>query len=241
MQEATRIGRRLSRIEATETPPRRPVDGEKEDEEVSPPVLISHARLVFDVDMQITRLVGLDGPMRGLDLLRPQLPQIAHAMARVLEPKAHNVVIDAGTAPARTARRLRNARTTARKASSGRRKVLRSAPATASWVRDQGCLKPVWRVAPVVRCLDCAMSRLSVRRCHGVLHPPRPAPDSPGSPPGFLASSSPACDGNSACPIPIPNPAQDRSCDEKSRPVRVYMVIGDGPCRRLGLMGLWMC
>jgi hypothetical protein len=60
--------------------------------------------------------------------------------------------------------------------------------------------------------------------------PPRltQAPCWPGSPPAPLASSSPACEDGSACPHPAPNVPQNRSCHEKRRTPRVYVIIRDG-------------
>ena len=79
--------------------------------------------------------------------------------------------------------------------------------------RREGGLKPVRRVAPGLgRCRACAISRPSARRCRSARQSSRPAPYSPGSPPGSSVSSSPACVERSACSASSPDLAQDRSC-----------------------------
>ncbi len=77
-QKAARIGGSLCWIDAHKDPACRPVDGDKE---VTPPVLIGHLGQIFDVDMLIARLVGLEGTVYRLGFLRLQRMQIAHAMA----------------------------------------------------------------------------------------------------------------------------------------------------------------
>jgi len=44
-------------------------------------------------------------------------------------------------------------------------------------------------------------------------------------------SSSPACEDGSTCPNPAPNVPQNRSCHEKRRTLRVYVIIRDGTRR----------
>lgn len=56
---------------------RGPVDRE---EEVTPPVLISHLRQVFCVGMKIPGLIGLEGSVCRLGLIRLQSPQIANSV-----------------------------------------------------------------------------------------------------------------------------------------------------------------
>ena len=66
-QEAARIGSGLCWIDADKDPACRPVDGDKE---IPPPVLIGHLRQVFDVDMQIARLICLEGSVCLLGFLK---------------------------------------------------------------------------------------------------------------------------------------------------------------------------
>lgn len=66
-QEPAGVGRGLRRVDAHEDPACRPVDGH---EEVAAAVLVGHLGQVFDVDVQIAGLVGLEGAVRGLGFLR---------------------------------------------------------------------------------------------------------------------------------------------------------------------------
>jgi hypothetical protein len=50
----------------------------------------------------------------------------------------------------------------------------------------------------------------------------------PRSPPAPSASSSLACEDESTCQNPASNVSKDRSCDEKSRAPRIYVIIRDG-------------
>lgn len=50
----------------------------------------------------------------------------------------------------------------------------------------------------------------------------------PGSQPAPSVSSSLGCEDGSACPHPAPNVPQYRSCHEKRRPPRSYVIIRDG-------------
>ena len=76
-QEAARIGGGLCWIDADKDPACRPVDGNKE---VTPPVLIGHLRQVFDVDMQIARLICLEGRVCWLGFFWLQFAQVGHSM-----------------------------------------------------------------------------------------------------------------------------------------------------------------
>ena len=77
-QETARIGSSLCWIDAHKDPAGRPIDGDKE---VTPSVLIGHLRQVFDVDMQIARLICLEGSVCRLGFFRLQVAQVAHTMA----------------------------------------------------------------------------------------------------------------------------------------------------------------
>ena len=64
-------------------------------------------------------------------------------------------------------------------------------------------------------------------------------PLTPGSPPGLLASSWPACEDGSACAHPAPNVPQNRSCHEKRRSARGYAIIRDGTAIQRHLTFSW--
>jgi hypothetical protein len=81
------------------------------------------------------------------------------------------------------------------------------------------------------RCRGASTCRRSARSSRTVPLGPRQARRWPGSPPEPLASSSPACEDGSTCPNPAPNVPQNRSCHEKRRTPRVYVIIRDGTAR----------
>jgi hypothetical protein len=81
------------------------------------------------------------------------------------------------------------------------------------------------------RCRGASTCRRSARSSRTVPLGPRQARRWPGSPPEPLASSSPACEDGSTCPNPAPNVPQNRSCHEKRRTPRVYVIIRDGTVR----------
>jgi len=89
-QETPGVGRRLRWINAHEDPTGGAVNG---NEQIPAATLVRHLRQVFDVDMQVTGLVGLEllvgGPQRG----RLQIAQIAHAMPTKasIQPRARDV------------------------------------------------------------------------------------------------------------------------------------------------------
>ena len=65
-------------LDRDEDPARGAVDG---DEQVAPTWLIRHLRQVLDVDMQITRLIGLESLVAGRNLPRFEVGQPAHAVS----------------------------------------------------------------------------------------------------------------------------------------------------------------
>src|SRR6056297_3299623 len=136
----------------------------------------------------------------------------------------------AGSGPARNARRsgsrTRAPRTADRRAATGAScATIPPPPPGQVSVSSEACAQYGCGHA---RCHACAISTPSARRCRSAPQPSRLAPCSPGSPPGSSASSSPACAEKSAYLPPIPNLAQDRSCHEKRRAARVYVIVREG-------------
>ena len=84
-QEAARVGSSLCWIDAHKYPACRPIDGNKE---VTPPVLIGHLRQVFDVDMQIPRLICFERTVCRPGFFRLQVAQVANTMAAQAAIKA---------------------------------------------------------------------------------------------------------------------------------------------------------
>ena len=76
-QEAARIGSSLCWINADKDPACRPVDGHKV---LTPSVLVGHLQQVFDVDMQLARLICLGGRMCRLGFFWLQFGQVAYTM-----------------------------------------------------------------------------------------------------------------------------------------------------------------
>ncbi len=76
-EEPACVGRGLCRVDAHEDPPRRAVDGH---EEIASRGFVCHLGQILDVDVQIAGLVGLEGAVCRLRLLRLQRLQVAHPM-----------------------------------------------------------------------------------------------------------------------------------------------------------------
>ena len=76
-QEAARVGRRLRRENADEHPSRGSINGHKE---IPARGFIGHLRQVFHVDMDVSRLVSLEGAVLRLLFLGRELAQVSHAM-----------------------------------------------------------------------------------------------------------------------------------------------------------------
>ncbi|CUH40984.1 hypothetical protein JSE7799_03725 [Jannaschia seosinensis] len=89
-QEAPCVGRGLCREDTDEDPSGRPVDGH---EEVTAAGLIGHLRQVFHVDVEVARLVGLEGAVLRLGRLGLQVAQVSHAMPAqaAIQPRARGV------------------------------------------------------------------------------------------------------------------------------------------------------
>ena len=103
--------------------------------------------------------------------------------------------------------------TTANRSSSYTSSVLRNTTATASCARVS------------------VVCRRSVRLHRTVRPRQRRIQCWPERPPALLASSSPDCEDGSTCLHPVLNVPQDRSCHEKNRATRVYVIIRDGTGR----------
>jgi hypothetical protein len=76
-QKTAGVGSSLGWVNAHEDPSRGAVDGH---EQIPAAALVGHLRQVFHVDMQVARLVGLEGPVCRPWQSRLQGAQVAHAM-----------------------------------------------------------------------------------------------------------------------------------------------------------------
>ena len=90
-------------------------------EQIAPQSFISHLRQVFHVDVDIARLVILEGTALRLRCLALEIAQVADAVPTptAVQPRARGI-------------RVRNSRTTDKRSSSDTSRVLRRATATAS-------------------------------------------------------------------------------------------------------------
>ena len=126
--------------------------------------------------------------------------------------------------PERDTSGFRNSRTTASRSSLDTSNVLHRTTATAS----RGAVSVVCSQSGCgcgqEPCRDASICRRSARSSRTA--PPRltQAPCWPGLPPAPLASSSPACEDGSTFPNPASNVPQVRSCHEKRRAPRVYVI-----------------
>ena len=76
-QKPAGVGSGFRRVDAHEDPPRSAVDG---DEQILATVLFRHLRQVFHIDMELARLIGLEGLVRRMWQGKLQSAQIAPAM-----------------------------------------------------------------------------------------------------------------------------------------------------------------
>ncbi len=150
-------------------------------------ILVGHLGQVFDVDVQVAGIVGLEAAMRGLGLLRLQRLQVAHAVApeAAVEPRAGDMRVEelahhgkqiVERQEKRLAQRHRDVLRYDRSTGSI---VSRSnpAPVSASSASDAAC------GSGRERRRDPATSRPSARRSRSAWPPSRPGPCSPESQP----------------------------------------------------------
>jgi len=213
-QEAAGVGSGLRRTEAHEDPAGGPVNGH---EEVAAALLVGNLRQVFHVDMHMAGLAGLEGPMRGPRCSGRQRAQVGHAMP----PQA---AVKPGARDMRVEELPHHGEQIVERQQQG--------PAQSDRVR-------LPRAGANVVCNRCGVwlrswtpSRLRHFRTVCSLTPQRSATIHAGSALAWIAAPTfgvvVACLCKETSMLePVPNLAQDRSCQEQGSATRVYVTIRD--------------
>jgi len=131
-QKPPRVGRRLRFEDADEHPSCGSTNGH---EEIPAAVLIGHLRQVIHVDMDVSRLISLEGAVLRLLFLGREIAQVSHAMPpqAAVQPGTRGVRVQKLPQRAIEGAIGSSPMASATRSSSETSSVLRSATATASW------------------------------------------------------------------------------------------------------------